>query len=236
MTAALDGGVREMPRIGERTALAVLLGVLVVWNLTGNLVLPGVVYVPANLAIAMLVVGVGRSAGLRWPELGLAREDLRRGLVVGGVAAVLVALVLTVAILVPSMASFFESDSVAADSTFDHWFIPIVRIPIGTAVFEELLFRGVLLGLLIRLRSVRFAVVASAVIFGLWHIVPAWESATGDVVQVGGAIIGTVAITTVAGVIFALMRVRSGSVAAPMLAHAALNSFVYVAAVVVIAR
>jgi membrane protease YdiL (CAAX protease family) len=236
MTAALDGGVREMPRIGERTALAVLLGVLVVWNLTGNLVLPGVVYVPANLAVATLVVGLGRAAGLSWPELGMARASLRRGLVVGGVAAVLVAVTLTVTLLIPSVASFFESDSVAADSTFDHWFIPIVRIPIGTAVFEELLFRGVLLGLLIRLRSVRFAVVASAVIFGLWHIVPAWESATGDVVQVGGAIIGTVAITTVAGVIFALMRVRSGSVAAPMLAHAALNSFAYVAAVVVIAR
>ena len=117
---------------------------------------------------------------------------------------------------------------------FDRWFIPAVRIPIGTAVFEELLFRSVLFGLMARLRTVRFAVIGSSIVFGLWHVVPAWESAADGAGATAGAVVGTVAITTVAGVIFALLRVRSGSVVASMMAHASVNSFAYIGALVVI--
>jgi membrane protease YdiL (CAAX protease family) len=236
MTVPVAGDVRATPRVTERTALVVVLVVLVVWNLTGNLVLPGIAYVPANLAIAALVVAVGRAAGLSWPDLGLARAHLRRGLGLGAAVAALVALVFAVATLVAPLAAFFDDDGVAADSGFDQWFTPLIRIPVGTAIFEELLFRAVLVGLFIRLRDLRFAVVASSVIFGLWHIVPAWEGATGGVAAIVGTIIGTVAITTVAGLAFALLRSRSNSVVAPMLAHAAINSGAYVAALVVTAR
>ena len=41
--------------------------------------------------------------------------------------------------------------------------------------------------------------------------------------QVGGATAGVVAATAGAGVLFAVLRLRSGSVAAPVIAHAALN-------------
>jgi membrane protease YdiL (CAAX protease family) len=223
-------------RISERATLVVLLVVFLVWNLTGNLVLPGVVYVPANLAVSAGIVALGRHAGASWSDLGLDPARVRSGLILGCIAAAVVGVVLAFAVLVPSLASFFENDAVSADSTFDHWFTPTIRIPFGTVVFEELLFRSVLLALLMRMRGIRFAVIGSSIVFGLWHIVPAWEGANGGVVQVVGAIIGTVAITTVAGLLFALLRVRSGSVIAPTLAHAATNSFAYLAAIVVATR
>ena len=62
--------------------------------------------------------------------------------------------------------------AVAADSGFDRWFIPALRIPIGTTVFEELLFRSVLFALLVRLRDVCVAVIMSSIVFGLWHVAP----------------------------------------------------------------
>jgi len=74
----------------------------------------------------------------------------------------------------------------------------------------------------------------SSIVFGLWHVVPAWESAADGAGATAGAVVGTVAITMVAGVIFALLRVRSGSVVASMMAHAAVNPFAYIGALVVI--
>ena len=45
-----------------------------------------------------------------------------------------------------------------------------------------------------------------------------------------GVVVGTLAVTTVAGAAFGWLRLRSGSVIAPMMAHLATNSFAYVAA------
>lgn len=81
------------------------------------------------------------------------------------------------------------------------------RIPVGTVLTEELLFRGVLDAL---------SPVASPIIFGLWHIHPA--RAAGD------SVVGTVAGTAFAGALFSWLRARSGSVLAPMLLHFTVNA------------
>ena len=108
----------------------------------------------------------------------------------------------------------------------------MVRIPLETALAEEVIFRGVLLGLGLRSRSRIGAVVSSSIWFGLWHVYPTLGSlgrgGGGGVVgdqphHVGGATAGVVAATAGAGVLFAVLRLRSGSVAAPVIAHAALN-------------
>ena len=99
-------------------------------------------------------------------------------------------------------------------------------------MFEEVLFRTVLLGALLTRWSTRTALAASSVLFGLWHVVPAWETTSGSVVATAGAIVGTVVVTTVAGLLFGGLRLRSRSVVAPILAHIGTNSFAYVAALV----
>lgn len=215
----------------RRTVVALLLGAAA-WNVLGNLLLPGDWYVPANLAASGVVLLVGRRAGLSSEELGLSRGDVARGVGLGGVAALVVGVVLAVGLAVPSVEHHLADDVVAADSTGMRWFRPLVRIPLGTVLFEELLFRSVLYGLLLRRHGATAALVLTAVLFGLWHVVPAWETAEGTGLAVTGAVVGTVVLTAAAGALFALLRRWAGSVVAPMIAHVATNSLAYVAALV----
>lgn len=222
--------VESPPTSRVLTAGAVFLGVAIVWNLVGNLVLPSAWYVPANLAVAAALVAGARWAGLEWDELGLDRAAVGRGALIGLAAVAVVALVIGLGLIVPAIESYFEDDGVAEDSTFERWFVPLVRIPLGTAVFEEVLFRSVLFAVAARLWGLRWAIASTSIGFGLWHVAPAWEASNGSVAATVGVIVGTVLITTVAGVLFALLRVWSGSVLAPVLAHWATNSVSYGAA------
>ncbi len=187
---------------------------------------------PANLAVAASLLIIARAAGLRTDVLGLSRDRVRRGLMVGLGTAAVIALAFVVALQFSEFDGAFESDDVRADSDFDRWFVPLVRIPLGTALFEEILFRSVLLGAMLVLFGRIRAVLVSSLVFGLWHIVPAWESASGSGLVVGGSIVGTVLVTTLGGIGFALLRLWSGSVVAPILAHSATNSFAYVSALI----
>jgi membrane protease YdiL (CAAX protease family) len=128
-----------------------------------------------------------------------------------------------------------DSDAIAHDSTWRHVLMPLVIIPLGTALFEETIFRGVLLGVLMRATARRAAVITSAVLFGLWHVPAALSDAQGEsAAATVGILAGTIAVTTVAGVLFAWLRLRSGSLAAPVLAHIATNSVTYLAVVFVL--
>lgn len=225
-------GIERRERGRELRALVEVLVLAAAWNLVGNLLLPSGWYVPANLAVAGVVVLIARKAGVSAAELGLARRDLASGVRVGLVATAAVATVLLVAVALPAADSFLDDEVVATDSTAMRWFRPLVRIPLGTVVFEELLFRSVLFGLLVRLRGDTAALVGTAGLFGLWHVVPTWETAEGGTASLAGALAGTVVLTTVAGVLFGLLRRWSRSVVAPMLAHWSVNALAYLAALV----
>ena len=56
------------------------------------------------------------------------------------------AVVIVVLVAVPGTRSYFDDSSVAADSTAQRVLQPLLFIPLGTVVFEEVIFRGVLLG------------------------------------------------------------------------------------------
>ena len=213
--------------------LVVVLAIAVTWNVVGNLWLPGAAYVPANLLIAAILVAIGRSAGLGLPELGLARVDLGRGVVIGLGAFVVIGGVIGLGLVLPPLEEVFQDDSVRDAGDFDRWFVPLVRIPLGTAVYEEVVFRSVLLGIfLATMRRTWQAVAVTSVLFGLWHIVPAIESAGDGAVAVFGAVAGTVFVTALGGLLFGVLRTWSRSVVAPILAHTATNSLAFAAALV----
>ena len=221
-------------RIGGRPLDGLFLGVLfsaIVWNLVANLWLPRAGWVPANLALAVLLVAVARNAGMSFEELGLRRDRIARGLLVGGVVLGVVFLVLAVAAALPATRDYLDDARIARDSDAARVFNILVRIPFGTVVFEEILFRGVLLALALRRWSVLNAVLVTVAFFGVWHVVPAVESAGGDWSLVG-SVIGVVAITTAAGVLFSWLRLRANSIVASMLAHVATNSLAYLAVVI----
>ena len=111
----------------------------------------------------------------------------------------------------------------------------LVRIPVGTVLWEEVAFRGVLFAVLARFLLVRAAKGIGAVVFGLWHVRPTLGGLdTNDLADGTAARIGAVALvcagTAVAGVLFTWLRLRSGSLLAPALLHLATNTLGTVAA------
>lgn len=188
------------------------------------------VYLARNLAAGVGLVAVARWAGLTWEDLGLAPADLDSGLVWGGVVAGVVALGAAVAGVarhrVPVLRRALvdqRADLVPARLAFQ----VAVRIPVGTAAFEELAFRGVLLAAWAVPLSTAGAVAAQAVAFGLWHVGPTRLSlrinARTDPDLVRRDVAVAVVVTAVGGVAFALLRLGSGSLLAPVLAHTSTN-------------
>ena len=210
-----------------RMFIGVLLAALA-WSPVANLWLPSETWVPANFALAALLVAAARTKGLSWEELGMRSDRLARGLAVGTAAATVVIFVLAIAVAWPATRGFFDDAQIAADTVGSRVFNPLVRIPLGTVVLEETLFRSVLLALALRRWSVATAVLVTSALFGLWHIVPAAESADDGL----HVILGSVAVTTAGGVLFAWLRLRANSILAPTLAHFTTNSLSYLAAVI----
>ncbi len=99
------------------------------------------------------------------------------------------------------------------------------RIPVGTVWSEEAAFRAALGTVAADAFGSTGGRLLQSLAFGLSHI--------EDARSAGEPVIGTVATTAVAGWMFALLRERSGSLAAPMLAHLAINEAGAVAALAV---
>ena len=211
-------------------ALAVTLLVMAAVNVWVHLGPRRTHLVTGPLAAAALLV-VARSAGLSWAELGLARGALARGVGYGAVAAVLVAAGYAVALAVPATRGAFR-DTRYQVGTGSALYTAFVAVPLATVVFEEVAFRGVLWGLLAHDHGAAWATAVSSVLFGLWHVLPALAAArTNAALQAGrdsrrrllATVLGTVAFTVVAGVVFAELRRRSGSLLAPVGLHWATN-------------
>lgn len=217
----------------------ICVGVLVAYNVIGNLLLPAPLYVPVNLAVAAALVWDARRGGLSWAELGMDPARVRDGLRVGGVVVVVVAVVIGLGVLLPATRRFF-ADARAGDASMGGLlYQTLVRIPVGTVVLEEVAFRGVFLGLLRRHTTTPLAVMWSSLLFGLWHVIPGFGAAhanrtvnemAGGSAGVAVAVAAAVVSTAVAGVLFCWVRLRADSVVAPMLAHVATNSIAFAVA------
>jgi membrane protease YdiL (CAAX protease family) len=102
-------------------------------------------------------------------------------------------------------------------------------MPLDTALPEEVAFRGVLLAGLLRHLTTSRAVLISALAFTLWHVVIV--SRTLSVTNLSGEplllILGTVGAFTsvfIGGIVFAALRLRTGNLAASIVAHWAFNT------------
>ena len=98
------------------------------------------------------------------------------------------------------------------------------RQPVGTALFEEVAFRGVLYGAWHRVGGGRGALLATATTFSLWHLVIANRTvAESGVVDhpalVAAGVLVVLAGLFVGGLCFALLRWHTGSIAAAVVAH-----------------
>ncbi len=91
--------------------------------------------------------------------------------------------------------------------------VSVVAIAAGPAICEELLLRGIVLPVLRPVLGATGAIVASAALFALIH----WD-------------LYRAAFTFALGLALGVLRVRTGSLVAPVLAHALVNTITFVAA------
>jgi membrane protease YdiL (CAAX protease family) len=205
-------------------------GALVLFTVARTLGLLGPPVAAVSLLTAVLVL-IAWSAGATCADLGLGRADMFAGLRYGAGAFGIVLLVLIVAAVAPATNGFLHDSRAQIDGgrLLYEVGVPIVLL---TAIPEEFAFRGVLLGSALRLWGPWRASLITSALFGLWHIAPtlhtmsdnrefasASASAGGEVLVV----LGSIAVTFIAGLAFCWLRLRSRSLIAPVIAHVATN-------------
>jgi uncharacterized protein len=217
------------------TWILLAVALLALHNVVGNEVVPDAAYVSVNLLTGAVLVGLALGAGASFGDLGLGRADAASGLRWGLAIAGVVAIGIAIGVALPLTRGLFHDERVAGISGADLAYQALVRIPFGTALFEELAFRGVLLALLLRVTSTVPAVAVSSALFGLWHILPTISGLRANELAEGvaatfAAVVGAVLVTGIGGVLLCALRLRTGSLVAPVLAHTATNSLAIVAA------
>jgi uncharacterized protein len=204
-------------------------------------IVPETLYVPVNLAAAGVVVALAHRAGASWDGLGLARDKLGSGARWGLLSAVPIAAVVATGVALTLTRPYFVEARFESLGAAALLFQLLVRIPLGTALSEELIFRGGLLGYYGRRHPFWRAALMSSFVFGLWHILPSIGSvssnAAGQTLSSAGLRVAGVAATVVAtgaaGMVFCWLRKRSGSVLAPAITHASLNGLAVLGGIVV---
>ncbi len=201
------------------------------WN---NFVVPRLAdgrwsYVLANATATGAVLAAARATGLSWQELGLGRGRLSAGLRAGARGAVLVASSYAAALAIPRLRPLLTDARVAGLDDRQIAYQVLLRIPVGTVLWEEVAFRGVLHAALARALPAPTAVAVGAAVFGTWHVRPTITALSVNRLAdrpvarcsfVASGCLGAAA----AGVVFTGLRLHSGSLFAPAVVHLATNS------------
>lgn len=211
-------------------------------NIVANRVLDEAWHIPFNLGILGVALLIARRAGTTWTSMGLRKDRRRRGLTVGGVVIGIIAVGVAIGIAIPATRELFRDDRIINNSVGWVLFQVFLRVPLATALYEEVLFRGIVFGMLIRRRSPLSAALITSVLFGLWHILPTLDTLqtnpAGDLFSgalgIVIAILGAIAGTFVAGLGFLWVRLYANSTYASILAHIGTNSVAMLGSLLVV--
>lgn len=223
----------------ERKRATVVVAVIA-YNLVQNLAVPRAGYVPANLIAGGGLVALARRYGCSWDDLGLDGARARSGLKLGLAGTAVTAGVALAAALHPRTRRYLFDQRAAGQTGRDIAYQALIRFPVGTALFEEVAFRGVVYGVWRREGSSdRVAALAAGAVFGLWHLIPTARALAGNpaakrvasLPSKAGAVVAGATLTGIASLGLSWMRKRSGSLIAPWLTHAAINCAGYLAGV-----
>lgn len=214
-----------------------LLWLLGSYNVIQNLLLPKRWYVRANFCLSAFLVALARGSGISWAEMGLNRSQLRDGMRLGIRVSSLAAVMLPVAMRSEGFRRVLLDDRLTDVTPEEIMHRVLVRFPLGTAMFEELAFRGVLPAVVRRQENGKHADWTAAAAFAIWHLIPTWQTvganSTGRDLprsaKLGLTFAGSIG-AGLAGIGFSALRSRSGSLTTPWLSHSAFNSLALLAA------
>lgn len=215
----------------------VVIVALIAFNVVTNRLAPEGHHLLWAMGGSFGLLALGILDGNSWTDMGLGWTYLIPGVLWGVGCVVIVTAGYLIAASFRRGRDAMHDERVAELSGPRLMFQALVQVPFAVVLFEEIAFRAVLFSMLARRFGVVWAVVISAILFGLWHILPSIGSheqsaALGSVVGEGRrgnvlAVVLSVLTTTIAGVIFAGLRIVSGSVIAPMGLHWATNGMGY---------
>jgi len=185
-------------------------------------------YVALNACATAAALSAAAASGLTAADMGFAREQWPPGRLATGLAAGAAGTWLLVAV-VPAARPVLNDKRINSLNGRAVAYQAVVRIPIGTVLWEETAFRGVLQAALRRVMPQTAAIVVTSAVFGIWHIRPTLQALrvnglASDRRQATARLAAGVAATTASGVLLSWLRARSGSLAAPVLLHLATNS------------
>ena len=184
-------------------------------------------YTPLNVGATGAALAAAAASGLTPTDMGFGRTELRPGVRLGSAVAAATAGGWVLIAAVPATRPILSDDRVRGLSGREVAYQALVRIPLGTVLWEETAFRGVLQAALGRVMPGRAAIAVTSCIFGIWHVGP-----TAGALRINGladrgrilaGVTAGVAVTASGGVLLSWLRVRSGSLAAPVLLHIATN-------------
>jgi CAAX protease family protein len=185
-------------------------------------------YVRLNAGATGAALAAALLSGLRPADLGLGRgrwlpSRLGCGLAAGaGVGWLLIA-------VVPATRPLLGDQRAAGLSGRDVAYQTLIRIPVGTALWEETAFRGVLQAAWRRVLPDAAAIAVTSGVFGAWHIRPTLQALqanglAGDRRRAAAGTLAGCAATAAGGALLCWLRARSGRLADTVLLHAAINS------------
>ena len=185
-------------------------------------------YAPANACAAAAALAAAGAGGLTAGELGLGRGAWRPGRLASALAAATAAGYLAAAAM-PATRPFLNDKRVTTLDGPGLAYQVAFRIPVGTVLWEEIAFRGVLQAALRRVMSEPAAIAVASAVFGAWHIRPTAAALrvnqlAGDRRQAAARVAAGVAVTAAGGALLSWLRARSGRLADTVLLHAAVNS------------
>lgn len=184
-------------------------------------------YTPINACAAGAALSAAAASGLTAADVGLGPGAWRPGRPGSRLAAAVAAALLGAAVL-PATRPLLNDKRITTLTGRALSYQVAVRIPVGTVLWEETAFRGVLQAALRRVMSERASIAVTSGVFGVWHIRPTGAALrvnglAGDRKQAMAGIVAVVAVTTSGGALLSWLRARSGSLAAPVLLHLATN-------------
>jgi membrane protease YdiL (CAAX protease family) len=185
-------------------------------------------YVPLNTGATGAVLAAAAASGLTGADIGLGPGSWRLGRAGTGLTGAVAAGWLLIA-TVPATRPVLSDKRSAGLSGRGAAYQAAVRIPVGTVLWEEVAFRGVLQASLRRVLPVPAAIAVTSGVFGLWHIRPTWQALrtnglAGKRWQAIARVSGVCAGMAAGGAVLSWLREDSGGLAAPIALHLATNS------------
>ena len=214
-------------RTDQRVAVAYGAALVVYNNVIGAQGWHSRWYTPVNASAAAASLAVAAASGLTAEDLGLGRGRWLPGQI-GSLLAAATAAGWLAAAAVPAARPVLDDERISGLDGRGVAYQTLIRIPVGTAAWEEIAFRGVLQAMLRRVISEPAAIAVTSGVFGLWHIRPTAgalrvNGLADDCGQAVTRVAAGVAVTAAGGVLFSWLRARSGRLAAPVALHIAIN-------------